>query len=80
MQFLDLTCKSTKYLLASQSILTIMSAVTEDLRSLTFNLCEPRDIPALVTDLIAGYLDERDLLQINMLSQDFNLKASASIY
>lgn len=57
-----------------------MSRVTEGLRSLAFKLCEPRDIPVLVTDLIAGYLDERDLLKIKILSRNFNLEANASIY
>ena len=57
-----------------------MSTITEDLRSITFKLCQQRDIPVLITDLIAGYLDDKDLLKINTVSREFNLKANASIY
>ena len=57
-----------------------MSAVAQGLRSLIFRLCEPRDIPVLVTDRIADHLDERDLLKINLLSREFNWEANAIIY
>lgn len=57
-----------------------MSTVKQDWRRLAFRLCEQLDIPVLVTDLIAGYLDGRDLLKISMLTRELNLEANASIY
>lgn len=57
-----------------------MSSVKEDFRNLVYNLCEDRELPLLVTDIIAGYLVHRDLFNINTLSRRLNAQANAHIY
>lgn len=57
-----------------------MSTTREELRSLVYELCEPRKVPLLVTDMIADHLDHRDLFNINTLSRSLNAHANAYIY
>ena len=57
-----------------------MSTLRADFRGLVYKLCEQRDVPVLVTDLIAEHLDQKDLLRINILSRHFNAQANAAIY
>lgn len=47
---------------------------------LVFSLCQQRKVPVLVTDWIARYLDERDLLSISTLSRSLNEQANSVIY
>jgi hypothetical protein len=58
----------------------MMSTVSVDIRNLVYKLCEGREVPLLVTDIIAGYLTRRDLFNINILSRDLNEQANAIIY
>jgi hypothetical protein len=51
-----------------------------DVRNLVYKLCEGREVPLLVTDIIAGYLVHRDLFNINTLSRSLNAQANAIIY
>lgn len=57
-----------------------MSTLINDFRSLVFNLCERRDVPLLVTDMIADCLVRRDLFKINTVSRSLNEQANATIY
>jgi hypothetical protein len=57
-----------------------MSTVTVDMRNLVYKLCEGREVPLLVTDILAGYLTRRDPFNINILSRDLNEQANAIIY
>jgi len=57
-----------------------MSRLREDFRSLAYNLCEKRELPLLVTDLIAEYLVYRDLFNISILSRSLSAEANAIIY
>ncbi|KAF2756148.1 hypothetical protein EJ05DRAFT_487947 [Pseudovirgaria hyperparasitica] len=57
-----------------------MVTVMPDIRGLVHKLCEQRGLPLLVTDLIAGCLDYRDLLKINILSRALNVHANEIIY
>jgi hypothetical protein len=57
-----------------------MLALRDDFRSLAWALCQRRDVPLLVTDMIADYLVHRDLFQINTLSRSLNEQANAVIY
>jgi hypothetical protein len=57
-----------------------MSTVKVDMRNLVYNLCSTREVPLLVTDIIAGYLVRRDLFNINTLSRDLHAQANAVIY
>ena len=54
--------------------------VGEHSRGLMYKLCEQRGMPLLVTDLIAGYLDRRDVLKLNTLSREISADANAMIY
>ena len=47
---------------------------------LVYSLCDQRNVPVLVTNLIAGYLDEQDLLIISTLSRKLNVQAISVIY
>ena len=57
-----------------------MAITRENLCSLVYKLCEQRELPVLVTDHVAEYLDKRDLLRISIISRDLNVHANASIY
>lgn len=57
-----------------------MSTNTVDFRNLVYKLCEGREVPLLVTDIIAGCLHDRDLFNINTLSRSLNAQANAIIY
>ena len=57
-----------------------MPADVAHLRPLIYSLCEQREVPVLVTDLVARYLDEQDLQKINILSPTLNEQASSIIY
>lgn len=57
-----------------------MSAIGVNLRNLVYKLCEGREVPLLVTDMIAGYLGHRDFFNINTLSRNLNAQANAIIY
>lgn len=57
-----------------------MVTVKENYRNLAYKLCEGREVPLLVTDMVAGYLDHRDLFNINVLSRSLNEHANAHIY
>jgi len=57
-----------------------MSTLMNDLRSLVWALCAKRSVPLLVTDMIADYLDHRDLFKITTLSRSLNEQANAKIY
>lgn len=52
----------------------------EDLRGLIHMLCEQREVPLLVTDLIAGYLEFHDLFKFTTISRGLKTLAYASIY
>lgn len=56
------------------------SAVHTYLRELAYSLCEQREMPVVVTDLIANYLDEQDLSLISILSRNLNDQANLIIY
>jgi hypothetical protein len=51
-----------------------------EIRNLVYKLCEGREVPLLVTDLIAELLVHRDLFIINTLSRTLNTQANAIIY
>jgi hypothetical protein len=57
-----------------------MSALRDEFRSLAWALCQRRDVPLLVTDMIADYLVHRDLFKISTLSRSLNERANAVIY
>jgi hypothetical protein len=57
-----------------------MSALKVDMRNLVYKLCEGREVPLLVTDMIAELLVHRDLFNINTLSRTLNAQANAIIY
>jgi hypothetical protein len=60
-----------------------MAAVPEDvarLGPLVYSLCQQRKLPILVTDHLARYLDEQDLLTISVLSRTLNEQAKAIAY
>jgi len=57
-----------------------MSILKTDIRNLVYKLCEGREVPLLVTDIIAGLLVHRDLFTINTLSRTLNAQANAIIY
>jgi hypothetical protein len=57
-----------------------MSALKMDVRDLVYKLCEGREVPLLVTDIIAEYLVHRDLFNINTLSRSLNAQANTIIY
>jgi hypothetical protein len=57
-----------------------MSTLRNDFRSLAWALCAQRDMPLLVTDMIADHLVHRDLFSINTLSRSLNELANATIY
>lgn len=57
-----------------------MSLAREYSRSLAYELCERREVPLLVTDMIAEYLVHRDLFNISILSRSLNAQANAIIY
>jgi hypothetical protein len=57
-----------------------MSIVSDDFRNLVYKLCEGREVPLLVTDIISGYLVHQDLFNINKLSRRLNSQANAVIY
>lgn len=50
------------------------------LLELVHSLCEQRKVPSVVADLIAGYLDKRDLFTISILSRKLNDQANSVIY
>jgi len=57
-----------------------MSKLKVDMRNLVYKLCEGREVPLLVTDMIAELLVHRDLFHINTLSRTLNAQANAIIY
>lgn len=57
-----------------------MSKLNTDMRNLVYKLCEGREVPLLVTDMIAELLVRRDLFVINTLSRVLNAQANAIIY
>lgn len=57
-----------------------MSATSVDLRNLVYKLCERRQVPLLVTDMIAGYLVHSDVFSISILSRSLNAQAMAILY
>ena len=57
-----------------------MSTLKNDFRSLAWALCARRDVPLLVTDMIADYFVHRDLFKINTLSRSLNEQANAILY
>lgn len=57
-----------------------MSRADISLLTLAYNLCEERNLPVLVTDLIASYLDKRDAVIISRLSRRLNRDAIRVIY
>ena len=57
-----------------------MSTLKNDFRSLAWALCARRDVPLLVTDMIADYFVHRDLFKINTLSRSLNEQANAVLY
>jgi hypothetical protein len=57
-----------------------MPTLRDDFRSLVWALCAQRDVPLLVTDMIADHLVRRDLFKINTLSRSLNELANATIY
>ncbi len=57
-----------------------MSGVDICASFLVHSLCENLDIPILVTDLIAAYLDKRDLFTISTLSHKLNAQAQPTLY
>lgn len=58
----------------------MMPPIGEDYRSLAWKLCERRELPLLVTDMIAGYVSYQDLFTINLLSRSLNAQTNAIIY
>lgn len=57
-----------------------MSTLKVDVRDLVHRLCEGREVPLLVTDIIAGYLTHQDLFNVNTLSRSLSAQANAIIY
>lgn len=57
-----------------------MSTLKMDVRNLVYKLCEGREVPLLVTDIIAGFLARQDLFNINTLSRSLNAHANTIIY
>lgn len=57
-----------------------MSLLKADIRNLVYKLCEGREVPLLVTDMIAELFVHRDLFNINTLSRTLNAQANAIIY
>ena len=57
-----------------------MPKLNVDVRNLVYKLCEGREVPLLVTDIISGYLDHRDFFNITALSRGLNAQANAIIY
>lgn len=57
-----------------------MSILKADMRNLVYKLCERREVPLLVTDMIAELLEHRDLFNINTLTRTLNAQANAIIY
>ena len=57
-----------------------MDATTEDLRGVVHTLCEQRELPVLVTDLIANYLDHLDLFKMSTISRRLHALAKTGIY
>ena len=53
---------------------------TAHMRPFVYNLCEQRNFPVLVSDLIAQDLNEQDLLTISTLSPKRNKEANSIIY
>lgn len=59
---------------------TAMPGIDVSTSLLVHALCEERNLPILVTDLIAAYLDARDLFTISGLSRELNNQANPIIY
>lgn len=57
-----------------------MSMLKVEIRNLVYKLCEGREVPLLVTNMIAELLVHRDLFNINTLSRTLNAQANAIIY
>jgi hypothetical protein len=57
-----------------------MSKLDVDIRNLVYKLCEGREVPLLVTDIISGYLAHQDLFTINTLSRSLHAQTNAIIY
>lgn len=57
-----------------------MNTTTEDLRGLVHMLCQQREVPLLVTDLVADYLDYQDLFKFITISRGLMALAYPSIY
>jgi hypothetical protein len=57
-----------------------MPELKDAFRGLVWALCARRDVPLLVTDMIADHLVRRDLFKINTLSRSLNEMANAIIY
>lgn len=57
-----------------------MSTARNDFRNLVYKLCKGREVPLLVTDIIAGCLVHRDLIKINILSRSLSEQVNAIIY
>jgi Zn-dependent M16 (insulinase) family peptidase len=57
-----------------------MSPVSDDFLNLLHRLCEGREMPILVTDLIAERLVHRNLFSINKLSRSLSIQANNIIY
>jgi hypothetical protein len=57
-----------------------MATLEVNMRNLVYKLCEEREVPLLVTDMIAELLVHRDLFNINTLSRTLNAQANAIIY
>jgi hypothetical protein len=57
-----------------------MTKLNVDIRNLVYKLCERREVPLLVTDIISGYLVHRDLFNINAVSRSLHAQTNAIIY
>ena len=60
--------------------LSDMPADVAHISPIVYSLCEQRRLPVLVTDLIAHYLDQNDLLKIGTFSSTLNEQANSILY